>query len=141
MENKQSVSSIKKEYPFLLSLLAQTRWKDRAMARITIKIDEPIDISAPFHDGCCRYTSAGTIKNGNLSVNSHYAGSYDTCLNNPVEVLGTGINGQIVKENSFYAIADSFEYWRSRSITIWVRSSDLKQIAPEKALLKDALEG
>ena len=136
METKQSVSSIKKECPFLLSLLAQTGWKDRAMARITIKIDEPIDISAPFHDGCCRYTSAGTICNNELSVKSHYAGSYDTCLNNPAEVLGTGINGKIVNEHSFYAIADSFEYWRSRSITVWVRSIDLKQIAPKMALLE-----
>ena len=137
MKDQQSVSSIKKEYPFLLSLLQQTGWKDRAMARITIKIDELIDIGAPFHDGCCRYTSNGTITNGKLSVNSHYAGCYDTCLNNPTEILGNGINDKIVKEHSFYAIADSFEYWRSRSITVWVRSIDLKEIAP-MALLEAA---
>ena len=135
MESKQSVGKIKKDMPFLASLINQTRWKDRAQARVTIKIDEPIDIGAPFHDGCCRYTSAGTINNGKLSVNSHFAGSYDTCLNNPAEILGAGLNDKIVKENSFYAIADSFEYWRSRSITVWVRSADLKQIAPKMALL------
>ena len=127
-EEKTTTSQIFKKYPFLAGLIKQTGWKANARVRISFKIDEPLDISAPFHDGCCRYTSIGTLNNGSLKVSSHYAGCYDTILNNPQEVGGIGMDNKQVKENSFYAIADSFEYWRSRSIIVYLRSQDLKEL-------------
>lgn len=120
MEDKIRVSQALIRYPFLASLIQQTGWSKAAYCRVTIKIDEPIDLSTPFHDGCVRYTSTGKVLDGQLSVKSHYAGSYDSCLCNPVEVLGNDLCGKKVAPGRFYAVADSMEYWRVRHITAWL---------------------
>lgn len=126
--DKITVSKLLTDMPFLKDLVKQTGWKNNSRVRVEIHIDSPINLSAPFHDGCCRYTSFGKLENGKLDVKSHYAGCYDTCLCNPAEVLGTGMEGKIVKDNCFYAVADSMEYWRIRTVHVWMRSMDMKQL-------------
>lgn len=126
---KTTVSKIRKEMPFLISLLDETEWKPNSRVRVEVHIDKPVELIAPFHDGCVRFTSAGMVKpNGEIQIKSHYAGCYDTCLCNPSEVLGVGIDGQTVKENCFYAIADSMEYYRIRTIDVYLRSIDVKEL-------------
>lgn len=128
IERQTKVKDMLAEMPFLNELVKETELSGRKKCRVVIKIDEDINLTAPFHDGCCRYTSAGVISNGKLQVKAHYAGCYDTCLCNPSEVLGSGIYGKTVKHNCFYAIADIFEHWKSRTFTVYMRSEESKEV-------------
>jgi hypothetical protein len=122
-EKYPTVNQLRKQFPFLNSILDETEWSPKSRVRFTLLIDKPVKFSSPWHDGCVRYTSSGEYNNSE-NVSSHYAGCYDTCLNNPKEILGNDIgNGtKIIKAGMFYAIADSLEYYRSRSLTVWVSS-------------------
>ena len=113
-----------RQFPFLSNLIAQTQWSNQAYCTLEFRLDLPVELHAPFHDGCVRYTSLGKYEKG--KVKSHYAGSYESCLNNPVEILGQGLEDKIVKLGCFYAVADSFEHWRVRNIMVWMRSEQYK---------------
>ena len=126
---EMTAKAVMKKYPFLAGLIKESGIGLMKRVKIRFLINEPLDISAPFHDGCCRYTSRGTIsEEGKITSKSHYAGCYDTCLNNPTEVLGVGTEGKVVKEKAFYAIFDWFEHWRSRHITVYLRTEEVKEI-------------
>lgn len=135
---KMRVSEVRSKYPFLNKLIDETGWSKGKFCKVDFRIDEPLDISAPFHDGCVRYTSSGIIKDGRLEVKSHYAGCYDTILCNPQEVGGIGMDNKMVKENCFYAYADSFEYWRVRHIVVYIRSEKVDVISNPVKLIEVA---
>ena len=123
---KMSVKQAVSQWPFLKTLFDESGITLQKKVRVTFRIDEPIDLIAPFHDGCCRYTSKGTVNEiGLVNSQAHYAGTYDSCLCNRTEVLGEGLNDKIVKENCYYAVFDWFEHWKSRHVTVWVRSAPL----------------
>jgi hypothetical protein len=132
MKSKIRVSQVLKQFPFLSDLIKKTDWSNQAYCTLEFRVDMPVELQAPFHDGCVRYTSLGKIEKGKLAVKSNYAGSYESCLNNPVEILGQGLEDKIIKPGCFYAVADSFEFWRSRHITVWMRTEQYKLLELKK---------
>ena len=118
---KTTAAKIKKDFPFLTDLLAKAKWSGQKKVDLVIHVDKNMDIGAPWHDACCRYTAGGRL---NGKTFAHYAGCYDSGLCNQKEVFGVGINGKRVNPGCFFAVADGVEYYRVRDLRVYLCKVD-----------------
>lgn len=133
---KVTVNKIRKAMPFLNALMDRTRWKKTARVSVRVYVNEQVELGGTGHDATCRYTSQGVIEDGVQKISAHFAGTYDSCLNNVQEMLGKGIDGKYVKGDAFYAVADSLDYYRVRELDVYVGVKDYRQIEVAKLQLE-----